>query len=58
MVGIGILVGGVASSAPDLEATLVQASIEGMERDDLRVLAVRPCYATLGRCWSGRRVRC
>ena len=40
MVGIGILVGGVASSAPDLEATLVQASIEGMERDDLRVLAV------------------
>jgi hypothetical protein len=40
MVGIGMLVGGVASPAPDLEATLVRASIEGMERHDLRVLAV------------------
>lgn len=40
MVGIGMLVGGVASPAPDLEATLVRASIEGMERGDLRVLAV------------------
>jgi hypothetical protein len=40
MVGIGMLVGGVASPAPDLDATLVRASIEGMERDDLRVLAV------------------
>lgn len=40
MVGIGMLVGGGPSPAPDLEATLVRASIEGMERDDLRVLAV------------------
>jgi hypothetical protein len=40
MVGIGMLVGGIASPAPDLEATLVRASIEGMERGDLRVLAV------------------
>lgn len=40
MVGIGMLVGGVASPAPDLEATLVRASIERMERGDLRVLAV------------------
>ncbi|MCM2334321.1 MAG: hypothetical protein NDI82_10285 [Anaeromyxobacteraceae bacterium] len=40
MVGIGMLVGGVASPDPDLEATLVRASIEGMEHDDLRVLAV------------------
>lgn len=35
-----MLVGGVASPAPDLEATLVRASVEGMERDDLRVLSV------------------
>ena len=40
MVGIGMLVGGVASPTPDLEATLVRASIQGMERGDLRVLAV------------------
>ena len=40
MLGIGMLVGGVASPTPDLEATLVRASIEGMERGDLRVLAV------------------
>jgi hypothetical protein len=40
MVGIGMLVGGVASPTPDLEATLVRASIEGMERGDLRVPAV------------------
>ena len=40
MVGIGMLVGGVASPAPDLEVTLVRASIEGMEHGDLRVLAV------------------
>jgi len=40
MVGIGMLVGGVASPAPDLEATLLRASIEGMEHGDLRVLAV------------------
>jgi hypothetical protein len=40
MVGIGILVGGIASQAPDLEATLVRASIVGMERGDLRALAV------------------
>lgn len=35
-----MLVGGIASPAPDLEATLVRASFEGMEREDLRVLAV------------------
>lgn len=40
MVGIGMLVGEVASPDPDLEATLARASIEGLERDDLRVLAV------------------
>lgn len=40
MVGIGMLVGGVASPAPDVEATLVRVSIEGMEHDDLRALAV------------------
>lgn len=40
MVGIGMLVGGVASPSADLEATLVRASTEGMEHSDLRILAV------------------
>jgi hypothetical protein len=40
MVGIGMIVGGVASRAPGREATLLRASVEGLERDDLRVLAV------------------
>src|SRR5574337_1370527 len=40
MVGIGMLVGGTASRDPNLEDTLLYASIEGMERGDLRVLAV------------------
>jgi hypothetical protein len=40
MVGIGMLVGGEGSPSPDLEATLVRASVEGMDHGDLRVLAV------------------
>jgi hypothetical protein len=40
MVGIGMLVGGEASRDPNIEDTLLFASVEGMERDDLRVLAV------------------
>ena len=40
MVGIGMLVGGTASRDPNIEDTLLFASIEGMERGDLRVLAV------------------
>jgi hypothetical protein len=40
LVGIGLLVGGAGSRDPNIEDTLLAASIEGMERDDLRVLAV------------------
>ncbi len=59
MVGIGMLVGGVASRGPDLEATLVRASIEGMERGDLRVLAVLVTWFGLhsAHVSAGRRTR-
>jgi hypothetical protein len=40
MVGIGMLVGGEGSRDRNIEDTLLFASIEGMERGDLRVLAV------------------
>jgi hypothetical protein len=40
LVGIGLLVGGEGSRDPNIEDTLLAASIEGLERDDLRVLAV------------------
>lgn len=40
LVGIGLLVGGEGASDPNIEDTLLFASVEGMERDDLRVLAV------------------
>jgi len=35
-----MLVGGEGSPSPDLELTLVRASVEGMDHGDLRVLAV------------------
>jgi hypothetical protein len=40
LVGIGMLVGGAGSCDPNIEDTLLAASLEGMERGDLRVLAV------------------
>ena len=40
MIGIGMLFGGEASSDPNIEDTLLFASLAGMERGDLRVLAV------------------
>lgn len=40
MVGIGMLVGAGASPAPNIEDTLLFASVEGMDRGDLRVLSV------------------
>jgi hypothetical protein len=40
LVGIGLLVGGEGSHEPNIEDTLLAASVEGLERDDLRVLAV------------------
>src|SRR5688500_580705 len=40
LVGIGVLFAETSSREPDIEETLVAASIEGMELDDLRVLAL------------------
>jgi len=40
MVGIGMLFASEGDPDPDIEATLLGASIEGMEKDDLRVLAI------------------
>lgn len=40
LVGIGMLVGGGGARDPNIEDALLAASLEGMERGDLRVLAV------------------
>lgn len=40
MIGIGMLLAGEPSRDPNIEDTLLFASLEGMERGDLRVLAV------------------
>jgi len=40
LVGIGMRFAARASAEPNIEDTLVAASLEGMDRDDLRVLAV------------------
>jgi hypothetical protein len=39
MVGIGVGFAAIAASEPNIEDTLLAASIEGMEHDDLRVLS-------------------
>lgn len=40
MVGIGVGFAATAASQPNIEDTLLAASIEGMERDDLRALSM------------------
>lgn len=40
LVGIGMLVGGAGSRDPNVEDTILAASLEGMVRGDLRILAV------------------
>ena len=59
MVGIGMLVGGAGSRNPNIEDTLLFASIEGMERGDLRVLAVLVTWfgVHLGRVNADRLTR-
>lgn len=44
MVGIGMNFAAQAASMPNIEDTLFAASVEGMLRDDLRVLAVLICW--------------
>jgi hypothetical protein len=40
MVGIGMLFASTPAEDPNIEDTLLAASIEGMDRDDLRILSV------------------
>jgi len=40
MIGIGMLFGGEPLASPNIEDTILVASIEGMDRGDLRVLSV------------------
>lgn len=40
MIGIGMNLADKGSEAPNIEDTLLAASVEGMERDDLRVTAI------------------
>jgi len=59
LVGIGILVGGEGSRDPNIEDTLVFASAEGMEHDDLRVLSTLVTWfgVHLGRVNADRLTR-
>jgi len=60
MVGIGMLFAGRGSRGPNIEDTLIAASIEGLVRDDLRVLSVLTTWIQLhhprinaDRLWRG-----
>ena len=71
MVGIGMNFAADAAGEPNIEDTLLAASEEGMERDDLRVLAVLVTWLQIHHPWvnadrltravrthSSSRVRC
>jgi len=51
MVGIGMLFSAEAAKNPNIEDTLVAASIEGMTRDDLRVLSVLVTWLRVHHAW-------
>lgn len=51
LVGIGMLFTGAAASDPNLEDTLLAASVEGLEREDLRVLAVLVTWLEIHHPW-------
>ncbi|MEE8408852.1 MAG: hypothetical protein V3T05_04545 [Myxococcota bacterium] len=51
MVGIGMLFAATAAPQPDIEDTLISASIEGMERKQLRVLAVLATWLGVHSKW-------
>ena len=59
LVGIGILIGGEGSRDPNIEDTLVFASVEGMDHGDLRVLATMVTWfgVHLGRVNADRLTR-
>lgn len=51
MVGIGMLFSAAAIQDPNIEDTLFAASVEGMEKDDLRVLAVLVTWLGVHHPW-------
>lgn len=51
LVGIGMLFAMESASDPKIEDTLLAASIEGMERDDLRVLAMLMTWLEVHSHW-------
>ncbi|NTV75228.1 MAG: hypothetical protein HGA66_13620 [Holophaga sp.] len=51
LVGIGILFTGAAAPEPNIEDTLLAASVEGLEREDLRVLAVLVTWLEVHHAW-------
>jgi hypothetical protein len=51
LVGIGMLFTGAAASDPNIEDTLLAASVEGLEREDLRVLAVLVTWLEIHHPW-------
>ncbi|HEY5962146.1 MAG TPA: hypothetical protein VIV60_36570 [Polyangiaceae bacterium] len=59
MVGIGVGFAATAASEPNIEDTLLAASIEGMEHDDLRVLSALTKWLSVhhGRVNADRLIR-
>jgi hypothetical protein len=51
LVGIGMNFAAVPASNPNIEDTILFASIEGMEREDLRVLAVLVTWFGIHASW-------
>jgi hypothetical protein len=51
MVGIGMLFADEALAEPNIEDTVMSASLEGMERDDLRVLGVLVTWLGIHHPW-------
>ncbi len=51
MVGVGMNFAADATAEPNIEDTLLAASVEGMERDDLRVLAVLVTWLGIHHPW-------
>lgn len=51
MVGIGMAFAAASAKNPNIEDTLLEASIEGMEREDLRVLAILVDWLEVHAAW-------
>ena len=51
LVGIGMAFANESAANPNIEDTLLAASVEGMERDDLRVLAILVTWLEVHAAW-------